>query len=82
MQSIGVREARMHPPRLPGRVAEGNGLAASHDDRPSARLAPVENEARKRAGRIVDRRIGLDRASVSGLIGTVHVGHRSRDRSS
>lgn len=80
MESIGAYEAKTHLPELLERVNRGESLTITRRGRPVARLVPVEDDERKRAqkaaGRIVERRRQLPRASVTELIGTIHEGHR------
>ena len=80
MRTIGAYEAKTHLPRLLDRVARGESLTITRHGRPVARLVPVENEARDRARkaarRIGERRVRLERTSVSELIDTIHEGHR------
>ena len=78
MRTIGAYEAKTHLPRLLDRVAQGESLTITRHGRPVARLVPVENEARARqaARRIGERRVRLERTSVSELIDTIHQGHR------
>ena len=80
MRTIGAYEAKTHLPRLLDRVAQGESLTITRHGRPVARLVPVENEARARARqaarRISERRVRLERTSVSELIDTIHEGHR------
>ena len=81
MQTIGAYEAKTHLPRLLDRVAQGESLTITRHGRPVARLVPVENETRARARqaarRIGERRVRLERTSVSELIDTIHEGHRT-----
>ena len=78
MRTIGACEAKTHLPRLLDRVAHGESLTITRRGRPVARLVPVENEprARQAARRISERRVRLERTSISELIGTIHEGHR------
>ena len=80
MESIGAYEAKTHLPRLLDRVARGESLIITRHGHPVARLVPVENAARDRARqatrRILERRVRLDRTSISELMDTIHEGHR------
>ena len=80
MDTVGAYDANTDLARLLDRVARGETLTITRRGRPVARLVPVEDDElsriRRAAGRILERRKHLNRASLSELLETVHEGHR------
>ena len=80
MNTVGAYEAKTHLAHLLDRVARGETLTITRRGHPVARLVPVEDDAVSRsrlaAQRILERRMRLNRASLTELLETVHEGHR------
>lgn len=80
MRTVGSYEAKTHLPRLLDWVAGGESVTITRRGQPVARLVPVEEDAKKRARRAVqrirERRQELHGASVAELIDSIHEGHR------
>ncbi len=77
---IDAGEAPKRFARLLERVAEGESVLITRDGRPVAKLAPAEDERRKRAdariGRMARLRSGIVGATSEEIMASIHEGHR------